>query len=221
MINKSNTTLLQEIYILNKVLRKYKINFYYTIKKDGIFILNGWIAKERLNLAYTLSAIGAILFGFTFFYYDSISKNNFLFILFQSLSIISLTAGLFILFDFYSKLKNLKTTTLITRNGVSFRNNNVIEFWNINQIKNIEVVFTTSKKNAMKLVSEEIKLNKEGKLIIFNHLGQSKEIIAISNKNRTDLKVDLDSVKSTLVKFMNYSNEQKVENENESIFQFN
>lgn len=201
-------TLLQEIYLLNKLLRKYKVNFYYSIKKNGIFILHGWRAQRQLNFAYILTAFGTILFAFTFIYHEAIVAhpllNNFITIL----SPVCICFGVFILFDFYSKLKNLQSTVLITKNGISFRNKNEISLWTKQKLKAIEVVNTMNKKQAMKTYQDELKLKKEGKIIAYHQTGETKELMMISNKDRVELKSDLESVRKTILLFLELNNKE-------------
>lgn len=197
-------SLSQEIYQLNRLLKKYNINFYYSLKKDGIFIIHGWMAQKRLQLAYFLSAIGSVLFTLTMFYHDSIFRNGWLNLLFSVFSAFSLAIGIYIIYDFYSKLKNLQSTVLIKKDGISFREKDEIILWKINKIKNIEVVQMASQKQAMKAFNEELKLKRRGKIVAYLQTGETKELIELNNKNREELKNDLEKTKKTIYRFMNY-----------------
>lgn len=190
----------REIYRINNILRNYKVNFYYSLRKDAIFLFEGRSIKERIYVAYGLTASGGILFLISALFHEAFFKSGLFYFTF-SFAILSSIAGIYILADFYRKIKHNRTKTLITRNGISFKEKETFELWQTEKIKSLEMVFTASKKDIMKPGYDESKLKKEAKILVFNYIGNSKTLLEISNTDRQTLKDDLEEITEFIRKF--------------------
>jgi hypothetical protein len=192
----------REIYKINSILRYYRVNFYYSLRKDCIFIFEGRSIKSRMITAYLLTAIGGILFLMSQIFSSAIHEtiNNFIVL---PLAVLSCAGGIYILYDFLQKIKHNRTKTMLTRSGISFRDKDQFDFWPSEKIKNTEVVQTVSKKAGLKQDFDESKLRKRAKILIYNHLGISKSLIEISHKNRQIGKSDLEEIEKFCTYFIN------------------
>jgi hypothetical protein len=201
MFNQETTvTEAREIYRINNILRSYKVNFYYSLRKDAIFLFEGRSVKERIITAYTLTAIGGILFILSVVFHDVFFTSNWIYLTY-SIASLSFVSGIYILTDFYQKIKYNKTKTLITRNGISFREKDLIELWSAEKIKNLEMVFLARKKEVMKPGFDESKLKKKAKILIYNRIGKTKTLLELNHTDRQTLRDDLEEITSFVKKF--------------------
>ena len=109
--HENQVTEAREIYRINNILRKYKVNFYYSLRKDAIFLFEGRSVKKRIYLAYVLTAIGGILFLLSILFHDVFIKTKWIFFTYAIASL-SFIAAIYILTDFYRKIKYNRTKTL-------------------------------------------------------------------------------------------------------------
>lgn len=190
----------REIYRVNNILRNYKVNFYYSLRKDAIFLFEGRSVKERIYVAYGLTALGGVLFLFSALFHNAFFESGWIYFTY-SIAILSSIAGIYILADFYRKIKYNRTKTLITRNGISFKEKENLELWKAEKIKSLEMVFLARKKDLMKPGYDESKLKKSAKILVYNYIGESKTLLEISNTNRQTLKDDLEEISEFIRKF--------------------
>lgn len=197
---ENQVTEAREIYRINNILRKYKVNFYYSLRKDAIFLFEGRSVKKRIYLAYVLTAIGGILFLLSILFHDVFIKTKWIFFTYAIASL-SFIAAIYILTDFYRKIKYNRTKTLITRDGLSFKEKDKLEKWPALKIKSLEMVFLGRKEKLMKPGYDEKILKKSAKILVFNYIGESKTLIEISDTNRQTLKDDLEEISKFIKKF--------------------
>ncbi len=208
MFQSSSPSETREIYTVNNLMRKYRLNYYYSLRKDALFIFEGRSVKAILYPAYVLSALGGLTFIFSFIFKSVLQDHPVAMFSIYAIATLSLIAGIYILYDFSQKIKYAKTKTMITRKGISFRDKNGIEFWPIGKIKNLEVVFTANKKDVMKPGIDN-SLRKEGRVTAYNYIGQVREVISIHNSDRTELKDDLEMAVKSMERFISIN--QKVQ----------
>lgn len=192
----------REIYKINTILRFYRVNFYYSLRKDSIFIFEGRSVKSRIITAYLLTAIGGIMFLISQIFSNKINVTVNTFVILP-LAALSCAGGIYILYDFIQKIKHNRTKTMLTRVGISFRDKDQFDFWPSEKIKNTEVVQTIKKKDGLKHDFDERKISKKAKIIIYNNLGISKSLIEISHKNRQIGKSDLEEIEKFCIYFIN------------------
>ncbi len=212
---ETSVTEAREIYRINNLLRSYKVNFYYSLRKDAIFLFEGRSVKERIITAYTLTAIGGILFLLSVIFHDVFFASGWIYLTY-SIASLSFLSGIYILTDFYRKIKYNKTKTLITRNGISFREKEKIELWPAEKIKNLEMVFLARKKELMKPGFDESKLKKSAKILVYNQIGKSKTLLELNNSDRQTLRDDLEEITSFIRKF-SLNNQGSIEFSDENI----
>ena len=200
MNQENQTTEASEIYRINNVLRKYKVNFYYSLRKDAIFLFEGRSVKERIYSAYALTSLGGILFLLSIIFYDLFIKTSWIFFTYAIASL-SFVAAIYILSDFYRKIKYNRTKTLITRDGLSFKGKDKLEKWPALNIKSVELVFLGRKKKLMKPGYDEKLLKKSAKILVFNYIGESKTLLEISDTNRQTMIDDLKEISEFIKKF--------------------
>lgn len=190
----------REIYRINNILRNYKVNFYYSLRKDSIFLFEGRSVKERIYVAYGLTALGGILFLISTLLHKAIFDSGWIYFTYCIASL-SFIAGIYILADFYRKIKYNRTKTLITRDGISFKEKENLILWKAHKIKAIEMVFLARKKDLLKPGYDESKLKKAAKILVYNYIGESKTLLEISNTDRQTLKDDLEEITEFIRKF--------------------
>lgn len=207
MFQTSSASETREIYTVNNLMRKYRLNYYYSLRKDALFIFEGRSVKAILYPAYVLSALGGLTFIFSFIFKSSLQNYPVAMYSIYAIASLTLVAGIYILYDFSQKIKYAKTKTMITRKGISFRDKNGIEFWPVEKIKHLEVVFTANKKDVMKPGIDKT-LRREGRVTAYNYIGQIREVISIHNIDRLELKDDLEMAVKSMERFISIN--QKV-----------
>src|SRR5688572_8116371 len=190
----------REIYRINNILRNYKVNFYYSLRKDAIFLFEGRSVKRKIQTAYVMAAFGGILFLASLIFQGLFFEAGWIYFTY-TISALSFLSGLYILIDFSRKIKYNRTKTLITRNGISFKEKENTELWPADKIKTIEMVFLAKKKELMKPGYNESKLKKSAKILVYNYIGNSKTLLEITNTDRQTLKDDLEEISGFIRKF--------------------